>query len=312
MNIKNIVKIDSKNISFNSRNQSNSLNKTKNTTFSSKKSTRKRFIEHNSNKFNCKKYLNFSKSQIYPNSLIYHKKEFYNKEKINNNNIKTNFSDIISKNTSSSLPNIKIPKINIQHANFHNKKSNNLPFPKNDNLYQKNRFQTQRNYIKSKSNFKEGIDEEDINKIYYKIFPKHLKEKPIEKVTIINNLYNYYCCNNNEQFEQIIDKENERRKKLKKSLIKLPLKNEESKNIIRSLKNKAFFIGNIVNYCYPKAFVYKIAQKTKQLEQKRKQMNKKYLLPTEEADLLNKKRNDKITISLINNSFNILNRKNIK
>ena len=41
-------------------------------------------------------------------------------------------------------------------------------------------------------------------------------------------------------------------------------------------------------------------------------MNKKYLLPTEEADLLNKKRNDKITISLINNSFNILNRKNIK
>ena len=292
-----------------SRNQLYTLNKNKNTTFSSNKNSlrKKKYNEHNSNRFNFKKILDFSQSQILSNSIISDRKEYCSNKKKINNMIKTNLSTIILKNNSSSLPNIKKPKIITPFLNSNNETSYNSSLSKNDISEQKNKLQTQRYFIKSKSIIKEEIDEKHINKIYYKIFPKHIREKPVEKITVINNLFNYYCCNNNEQFEQLIIKENERRKNLKKPLIKLSFKNDDTNNKIKTLRYKTKFIGNIINYCYPKAFIYKINQKTKQLELNKKKIIKKFTLPTKAADRLKKKENDKLTIDLINNSFNIIN-----
>ena len=312
MNKKIILKIRFNNsqpdLSFNlnSRNELNSLNQTRNTTFSlNKQSLRKNFNKRN-------KLTDSSKSQILSNSsFLYNKNISVNHEKENNNN-ESNFSFIISKNNFASFPKIIIPKKDSQSNIISNKTSFDEVLIKNESFTQSKKSKADRNHIKIGTNIKEKLSKKELNKTYYSIFPKHIKEKPIEKITEINNLYNYYCCNNNEQFQQMIYKENLKRKKFNKSLIKLALKNDDTKTKIKILRNKSTFIGSLVNYCYPRVFAYKIKQKTKELRENQKKLFLNYIVPTKQADLLKKRENDKITSDLINNSFYIINNNNSK
>ena len=245
--------------------------------------------------------LNFTKSQILLNQVKLNN-QISAQKKINNN------SQIISNNISSILNKIRIPKKVLTNR----KNKNNNSFLNDESLLKTKRLKTQKNMINNKIILNEQKKEDQINNIYYKIFPKHIKEKPIEKDSIINNAFNYYCCNNSQQFEEILKKENLKRTKLNKSLIKLTIKNDETKNKIKILRNKAKFIGGIINYCYPKAFVLKINQKKKLLQEQRNLLHKNFLLPSEEIDLIKRIKNYKLTINLINNSFNIMNEKNSK
>ena len=245
-----------------------------------------------------------SESKMSNNFIIPKKKRVYaHPSNFNNNNNNNNINGI-------SLPKmIKIPKLtllknnnnnynNITSYNSSNKKENKLPDFKTN---------TQRNLFKNQSIIKETEIENNINKFYYKIFPKNVKEKPIEKKSLINNVLNFYSAYDNENVETIIRKENAKRMKMNRSAIKLALKNDTSKEKIKILKNKAKFIGNIINYCYPKAFVFKIKQKTEQLKKEKKKLFKNFILPTIEMDLIRKRQNELQTINLINNSFNIIN-----
>ena len=291
---------------LNSRNEFNSLNQTRNTTVSlNKRDIGKKFNENNSNKLT-----KLTDSGILSNSsLLYNKNISLFHEKENNNN-ESNFSYIISKSNLTSFPKIILPKKVLQNNKNNCKTSNDDVFLKNKNFNQLKRLKSDRNNLKNGNNKKERLNKKELNKIYYKIFPKHIKEKAIEKITEINNLYNYYYCNNNEQFEQIIYKENLKRKNDNKSLIKLALKNDDTKSKIKILRNKSTFIGSIVNYCYPRVFAYKIKEKTKKLKENQKKIFFNFVLPTKKADLLKKIENDKITLDFINNSFNIINKNN--
>lgn len=279
---------------LNSRNQLN----TSDTSISLKKKPIKQKVL-NRNPIKLKKSASSSLLILNPNIL-------YNQKIINNNK---NNSQIISNNISS-IKKIKIPKKILSNRRYRNKTLDDISFLKDESLLNSKRLKTQKNILTNKIILKEQKKEEQINNIYYKIFPKHVKEKYIEKDKIFNNVYNYYCCNNSEQFEEMIKKENLKRIKLSKSLIKFTLKNEEIKNKIIMLRNKTKFIGGIINYCYPKAFIHKINQKNKQLKEQRDLLHKNYLLPPKEIDLLKKIKNKKMAINLINNSFKIINRKN--
>lgn len=307
MKIKNINSQPNLSLSNTSRNKVSFLDKIKNNSCLSNKIFILKCIHRNTDKF--RNLTACTKSQIFSSALPLYKTDKYpNQIKSNNNNIYNSCSNIKSTNPSSTVKYLKIPKLNLSNKKYINNCTTfNISIMKNKNI-QEYKCKTQRNYLRSK-NIK---NENDINNVYYKIFPKHIKEKPVEKINVINNIYNYYCCNENEKFEQIIKRENDKRLKLNKPLIKLPLKNEDTKEKITTLKKKAKFIGNIINYCYPKAFVYKIKKKTYQLKKERKQFLQNYILPTKEMDLIKQRENEKTTISLLNNSFNIINKKNFK
>lgn len=307
MKIKNIKSQPNLSLSNSSRNKVSFLDQIKNNSYLSNKKFILKCIHLNTDKF--RNITACTKSQIFSSALPLYKIEKYqNKIKLKNNNIYKSCSNIKSTNPSSTLKYIKIPKLNLSNKKYiNNCTAFNISIIKNKNT-QENKCKTQRNYLRNKK----IKNENDINNVYYKIFPKHIKEKPVEKINVINNIYNYYNCNENENFEQIIKRENDKRLKLNKPLIKLPLKNEDTKEKITILKKKANFIGNIINYCYPKAFVYKIKKKTYQLKKERKQFLENYILPTKEMDLIKQKENEKTTISLLNNSFNIINKKNFK
>ena len=299
---------------LNSRNELYSLSPTKSTTLlSNNKSLSQKLVD---NKSKYKKLFNNTKYKIIHKSKSLYNENTFRIENQNNNKINSfnnvyQISKNISKNNNASFPKIiQILKKNIKNKKYKNKNIYNESFLKNDKITQNGENKTQRSCLKSKSIIKEKMNERDLNNIYYKIFPKDLKEKPIKKNSLVNNIYNYYICSNNEQFKIIINRENQKRKILNKALIKLPINNEDTKKKLTLIRKKTKFIGSIVNYCYSKVSAYKIIEKMKQIEEQKNKLYNSYILPKLKVDLLKKKQNENITKNFINNSLYIINENN--
>ena len=279
---------------------------------------------------------NATSKNILHNTLSVDNKALFipNKKILNTKNIRKKF---LSKNSQiddltlpSSYNNINIKKINLSDNSYlannrslseRNSKSiisfseiinksrkffNNEKF--NNTLLKVKCFNSQENLMHKTLNNKNNYWEKKRSQkdIYDKIFPK-LSRNRRSKKEIINNMFNFYFSRNEREFNLQINKENQKRLKKNKLLINLSSNNIVSRNKIEAIRQKEKFLLNVFNYCYPNFIKYKIFREKKALnDYKFKQ--KKFLLPTEEIDILYKKKLDEISKGFINNSFYILNK----
>ena len=223
----------------------------------------KNYLLENKNKIN--NYWKDKCLKLYKEDCLYN---YYNKNNINKSNLYCN------KNTQNSL--VQIQKSSIFRDSFHNKESekfntiaNNikkLDIPNKNNKikledkkYQTSRFMEMKNEMKESKYTKYNESEY----LYKKIFCYN-KEKKKRKGNYVDNKLNLFYSENEDQYNQKINKINKYLLNHGKSIKHLVAPDNTKLNKEELIK-KVKFMKNIVDYIYPNMVLSKVKEENKRI-----------------------------------------------